>query len=839
MKRFAFFVAILMIIGLCNVAYSMPEVVAEIATSNEQGCGYDWSFNPIWGAIEYHSKSCANSALDTGNPIFEPVCAGYDTDPADLCSSEDLGPAFGILNNDLLEGTDWYPYGPTPLYGYPFFTCVPPGSIECEVNSECPWQGAWGSTCDEKDGGTPLDNVIVMHKNCPECNYICKCDPSDTYTCSEDYEYPCPFCETGNPGTYVDCEIDAECITDDECEQPSDTCQERLCIDNICQEQQKAEGASCTTGLYCTVGETCDAAGVCQGGVANDCDDTKECTADSCDEVNDQCVNDAAPMQGTSCGSGSFCVSNGMCDNGLCVGDDPCDDSNSCTADSCDEVNDECVNDPAPMDGLACGPDWFCVLDGLCSSGFCVGDAKDCGDTEYCTENERCDEDNDECISDPKDCSDTEYCTVNEQCDEVNDECISDLRDCSSNNQPLIATCLYDPDAKPFTWDYRLLFISVCDEALDECPTAGPIAHTCADNDVTDGVVDYNSVTQMCGATCDEDTDCECPESYCEGSTFHSYPENGVCSSTSCVCDIGEGVGEPCELTLVPNYGGCIEGKVESFASLTINFPDVGYGLVATKDGKADFTRGQNVKTDFNAKANVGGQGEIECNGILGPCAGAVVTYSITNIDAGTEFITDKTASWNDAVLAWRDIQETDSRFACDKWYRIDGKISLMVDDEEKTAVNSIEFYVNCVPKIILQPMERKFALGDASGRLFDVLLINPFVADKTFELVVADAEYIDTLGIEFGNGQESQDVLVYGIDHFGDKHEDVSVWMTENARRAGSYYITILDNTHSVAKTGLVSIFAESISEFGLLQFLGLLASAGIFSLFLVNYRK
>lgn len=50
-------------------------------------------------------------------------------------------------------------------------------------------------------------------------------------------------------------------------------------------------GNPCDDGLFCTLYELCDGAGICGNGIANTCSDEVGCTDDSCDENNDLCVN--------------------------------------------------------------------------------------------------------------------------------------------------------------------------------------------------------------------------------------------------------------------------------------------------------------------------------------------------------------------------------------------------------------------------------------------------------------------------------------------------------------------------------------------------------------------
>jgi hypothetical protein len=54
----------------------------------------------------------------------------------------------------------------------------------------------------------------------------------------------------------------------------------------------RAAGTSCNDGLFCTTGETCNAAGACNQTLgATNCADTLACTTDTCNEAGDTCVN--------------------------------------------------------------------------------------------------------------------------------------------------------------------------------------------------------------------------------------------------------------------------------------------------------------------------------------------------------------------------------------------------------------------------------------------------------------------------------------------------------------------------------------------------------------------
>jgi hypothetical protein len=170
----------------------------------------------------------------------------------------------------------------------------------------------------------------------------------------------------------------------------------------------------CDDGLFCNVGETCDGAGACGGGSPNTCDNGVGCTDDSCDEVNDQCVNTA---------NDANCPDDGQ----FCNGDEFCDPVNDCSSTGdpclpgfiCDEGLDECIeeagcgnnivepgeecDDGANNGTTTCGCQLYCTYtpaltpcdDGLfcnegetCSGmGTCEGGAPvDCDDGVLCTD---------------------------------------------------------------------------------------------------------------------------------------------------------------------------------------------------------------------------------------------------------------------------------------------------------------------------------------------------------------------------------------------------------------------------------------------------------------------
>jgi len=70
----------------------------------------------------------------------------------------------------------------------------------------------------------------------------------------------------------------------------------------------------------------------------------------------------------------------------------------------------------------------------------------------------------------------------------------------------------------------------------------------------------------QCGATCDADSQCTCHADYCNGTTYVDYPDYGHCVDcpTSCYCQNGTNVGEPCHPTLYTNDSRCGECKSDN-----------------------------------------------------------------------------------------------------------------------------------------------------------------------------------------------------------------------------------------------------------------------------------
>lgn len=133
--------------------------------------------------------------------------------------------------------------------------------------------------------------------------------------------------------------------------------------------------AQCSDGVYCNGTEKC-LSGVCQPGVVVNCSSfANQCNTGVCDEANDRCI--AQPKaNGTSCSDGLYCNIGEKCWGGVCSRGSArvcASDNKSCTTDRCNEALDKCEY-VWPACGLldgCCGPSCSFSTDGDCKGTKC------------------------------------------------------------------------------------------------------------------------------------------------------------------------------------------------------------------------------------------------------------------------------------------------------------------------------------------------------------------------------------------------------------------------------------------------------------------------------------
>lgn len=224
-------------------------------------------------------------------------------------------------------------------------------------------------------------------------------------------------------------------------------------------------GESCDDHDPCTIDDLCDDNEECAGTPVEDCDDGIECTFDECTSdtecthdlkpgwcfVAGKCIEDGdsdpavicrscqtalkndelLPDDNMSCDDGDTCTVNDRCHEGFCIADArDCGDRNSCTADMC--VDGSCVNEP--VEGM-CNDEDLCTENDLCVDGQCVGSPIGCWDQNPCTQ-DACHPDFGcvhEFLNIP--CDDGNICSVGDRC--WLGTCLSGdgMKDCDDDNQ--------------------------------------------------------------------------------------------------------------------------------------------------------------------------------------------------------------------------------------------------------------------------------------------------------------------------------------------------------------------------------------------------------------------
>ena len=322
--------------------------------------------------------------------------------------------------------------------------------------------------CSEKDGGckaVPLENGTACDDGlfCTEggvCTLgTCETTPRDCSAQGDqcnvgvcDEESDACVQEPVSDGTSCDdgefCTVSDVCAAgvcggaQRDCSAAADQCNSGACdeVTDSCVPAPLANDTPCDDGLYCTVGESCQA-GQCAGGTPRECTaQGGACRSGVCDETTDSCTGDPVP-DGTACDNNQFCTVNDVCVAGTCAAGDPRDCSSAdgvCRIGQCNEAVNQCIPAPAP-DGITCDDGAFCTVGNTCSAGSCIGTPRNCDGVANSCNTGRCDESADACVQQPVSdgtaCPDTLFCTVMEVC--VAGACNTQPRDCS----PLADQC--------------------------------------------------------------------------------------------------------------------------------------------------------------------------------------------------------------------------------------------------------------------------------------------------------------------------------------------------------------------------------------------------------------
>jgi len=262
--------------------------------------------------------------------------------------------------------------------------------------------------------------------------------------------------------------------------------------------------AECDDGVFCNGAETCNA-GTCEAGTVPDCDDSIDCTADSCDEDGAICAN---VPDDTMCASGETCSMAIGC-LASCSDDTECDDGRFCNgAETCDAAGD-CVAGTVPdcSDGVACTTDLCDDTVSMCRS---FPDDTACPGTETCSATGCIPE----CAADA-DCDDGTFCNGAEAC--VSGSCTTGtVPDCNDS-----VACTSD----------------VCDNASASCRNF-PDDAACGAGETCSAVSGCLAGGCVTDADCDDGVFCNggetCSAGSCSAGTPVACDDSIACTTDTC-----------------------------------------------------------------------------------------------------------------------------------------------------------------------------------------------------------------------------------------------------------------------------------------------------------------
>jgi hypothetical protein len=334
---------------------------------------------------------------DTADPDCQDPCGNGIIDPG-----EDCDPNFP--NTECCN--------PDCTFAGAGTACGDPNVTECDLADTCDGAGTCqinyepaGTTCGDPsdtdcDNPDTCDGMGGCLPNYETAGFACG-DPADTQCDNPDTCDDVGVCLINNESDGTTCDDSNACTANDtcgggscqpgtlDCSQPNcDGTVDPRCALGCSGETDPDAFCQAQDGLFCNGLETCNlSSDQCEAGPPPNCDDGVACTIDSCDEVNDQCVN--AP------------------DNTAC------DDGNVCTTDVCDPIL-GCQNTPNTD---PCDDGDFCTENDVCGGGTCAGTPKNCDDGSFCTGIETCSPVDGSCVSpgDP--------CTGQTVCNEGTDSC--------------------------------------------------------------------------------------------------------------------------------------------------------------------------------------------------------------------------------------------------------------------------------------------------------------------------------------------------------------------------------------------------------------------------------
>jgi hypothetical protein len=416
------------------------------------------------------------------------------------------------------------------------------------------------SDCAVKEDGDACNGTLW----CNLSDHTCQLDPATVVTCDASkngvcLQYVCNKltgqCDAQNLNEGGKCDADSSaCSTGDFCQagvcitgsipgcDDSNNCTNDSC-DPVIGCVFAPNAAPCNDGEPCTLDDHC-AGGKCAAGQVKNCDDGSDCTADTC--KGGVCLSTA--LNGTACSDGSLCTLNDKCVFGGCVPGAPqvCPDGATCTVPTCDGTTGKCGTKTA-FDGETCQDGSDCTVGDYCYSGKCQSGSINCASADPCLSG-ACNFGTGKCLFtsgvDGVACSDGNPCTVTDTC--KSGKCLAGAtKICEAGQtcaQPICdlttGACVANANGIP------------CDDnnactANDHCQDGACVfgtVQTCDDGkpctaDACDPVTAACSHSNISGP-CDDGSVCTqtdtCTGGNCVGATSLNCDDKVVCTVDSC-----------------------------------------------------------------------------------------------------------------------------------------------------------------------------------------------------------------------------------------------------------------------------------------------------------------
>lgn len=366
---------------------------------------------------------------------------------------------------------------------------------------------------------------------------------------------------------------DTNACTSDTCNPQSGQCVFIPTSNNTCSPASFCYGlygSPCDDGNPCTLNDTC-IEGLCIGTLLN-CTDNNECTTDYCATNTGECVHFYDNQQ--LCDDNNQCTIGDHCLNGDCIPGEllTCNDLNLCTSDACNPFSGECF---FSNNTISCDDGNLCTTDDQCFNGVCSGipllcEIRECS-LGFCdTEIGICIYEN---LQDDTECDDGNACTIGDVC--FMGVCVGEPKNCSDSNPCTDDVCLENGDCRSYNNN-----TNPCDDGIlctigDACDNGECKGIPVICPSLNDCIAGYcNQTTGLCQTmdntvSCDDGDACTLNDKCNGAGACIGIPKNcndlQPCTLDSCDSDTGDCIHVP-----LANFTTCADGNLCTIGDICI-----------------------------------------------------------------------------------------------------------------------------------------------------------------------------------------------------------------------------------------------------------------------------